>query len=313
LAPDSEIPPVPYHPSAQSLPREAEKEQTTGLSLSIPPAPAVATQDDPTTPTASHSTPEPDYSALHREEARDVEPDAHELGRRDEEIIGPAEKASAEASHAGTTFKERTSEEVPANNTKIATAEDSDDDLENNNAAQTRSRLAEAARIENEQRQAESTAAAAAEQAKNAQAQSSPMFAGSGFPSSNPASAAHSRTGSAQFASMASGVRMTNGRTLLGSANGLPAGLIYSDESDSEESEEDDDGDFDPRAAAARKVSGTGSLTKSPKMSERDRRVFGDDLGDGGLLERVKGVATGATAGLGLGAAALGSGFMQVR
>ncbi|KAJ9096715.1 hypothetical protein QFC21_004985 [Naganishia friedmannii] len=320
-----EIPPVPSHPSAQSVAQEAEKEETTGLSLSIPPAPVAATEEDPTTPIASHSIPEPDYQALHREEAGSVPTGAHELGRRDDDIVGPAEKASGEASHPGTTFEERPAEEVHADDVKVATAEESDgdddnDDLDNNNAAQTRSRLAEAARIENEQRQAEAAAATAAEQAKNAEAQSSPLFAGTGFPSSTPASAAHSRTGSTQFASMASGVRMTNGRTLLGSANGLPAGLIYSDESDSEEDSEADDGDFDPRAAAARKVSGAtaGSMTKSPKMSERDRRVFGDDLDDGGLLERVKGVATGATAalglgagGLGLGAASLGSGFMQ--
>lgn len=257
--------------------REAE----TGLVLAIPPAAASPLGEKP----------EPDYKAIHRAEALEegaVGQDAqHELGRRDEGVVGPAEQAAEAAVHPAENGNAApNAAEEPANGATNAKSPagtdgskdasfvslDSDDDEPvEETATSTRTRLAEAARAENARRDAANQ------------------------PDSVPGSTAHSRTGSVQY----SGVRMANGRPNWTSGGGLPAGLIYSDESDSEGSDDDELG-------TSRKTSGAASITKSPKMSrdERDRRVFGDDLEDRSLMERVKGVAgvagAGAAAGIGL-------------
>lgn len=261
-SPDGEIPPVP------ALSREysnVSREHETGLALSIPPVEA--------SPRADKA--EPDDQAIHRDEKQE-----HELGRRDEAIVGPAEQAAEAAAHpaengksesdasAGAGAKSKSPAGTDGSKDASFVSLDSDDDNSpGETATSTRTRLAEAARAENQRREAADSV---------------------------PGSTAHSRTGSVQY----SGVRMANGRPNWTSA-GLPAGLIYSDESDSEASEDDEElGGL----GTSRKTSGAASITKSPKMSrdERDRRVFGDDLEDTSLMERVKGVAAAGPAGIGL-------------
>jgi hypothetical protein len=267
-----------------------EREQDTGLALSIPPAEPSPGQKE-----------EPDYRAIHKEDAERTNglEGQHELGRRDEGVVGTAERAAEAAMHPeenGKTAVSDPSAEFESNGDSTDKAPvtdgskdasfvslDSDDDGQEEHATSTRTRLAEAARAENERReQAEQT------------------------PESVPGSTAHSRTGSVQY----SGVRMANGRPNWTSGAGLPAGLIYSDESDSEGSSDDELG---VGLGTSRKTSGAASVTKSPKMSrdERDRRVFGDDLGDRSLMERVKNVA--GVAGAGVAGVAGGIGLTGMR
>lgn len=305
-SPELEIPPLPTQSVGQShdsSKNDVEKEKATGLELSIPPvadAESVPIADDGI---SAIKTPEPQHE------------DEHTLGRQDETIVGPAERAAEAAVHPDVAAKhtepsqapevsekapsEEASPEQPSPRTASPAAADqtmdldSSDDEQEQNAANTRSRLAEAARAENTRQEAQEAESG------------SPLVSNFGM-SSVPGSNAHSRTGSVQFAS--TGVRMANGRSNWNSGSGLPAGLIYSDESDSEGSSDEDDGEFGT-AAGSRKTSGgaTGSITKSPKMSrdERDRRVFGDDFDSRGLMERVKGVA-GVASGAAAGGAAAG-------
>lgn len=273
-----------------------ETEKTTGLELSIPPV-----ADGEQVP-ISTNIPETNTPEIPQDE------DTHELGRRDEAIVGPAERAAEAAMHPEVTQNEKaqeaatetvlektlsgkTSPEKASHAADQSMNLDSSDDEQEETAANTRSRLAEAARAENTRQEAQAEAESG-----------SPLVSNFGM-SSVPGSNAHSRTGSVQFAS--TGVRMANGRPTWSSGSGLPVGLIYSDESDSEGSS-DDGGEFGT-AAGSRKTSGgaAGSVTKSPKMSrdERDRRVFGDDLDARGLMERVKGVA--GVSGAAVGGAAL--------
>ena len=299
-SPELEIPPLPTHTLGQShdsFKNDVEKEKTTGLELSIPPvadAEPVSIADGGVPAT---KTPEPQHE------------DEHALGRRDEAIVGPAERAAETAVHPDVAAKHQEPSQAPEvseraslkqsspRNASPAAANqsmdlDSSDDEEEQDAANTRSRLAEAARAENTRQEAQEAESG------------SPLVSNFGM-SSVPGSNAHSRTGSVQFAS--TGVRMANGRPNWNSGSGLPAGLIYSDESDSEGSS-DEDGEFGT-AVGSRKTSGgaPGSITKSPKMSrdERDRRVFGDDFDSRGLMERVKGVA-GVSSGAAAGGAAAG-------
>lgn len=276
-SPELDIPPVP---TLHLQERNGEKEQATGLALSIPPPGA----ELPANVEDDHQGPERDDQGLHREDD-DHEPEPeHKLGRRDEAIVGPAERAAESAAHPATDrtadspAKEVQSEPASLPNEDPEPAVDrtinldTDDENDEESATSTRTRLAEAARAENERH--EQTVQVPGDM-------------------SAPGSRAHSRTGSVQFST---GVRMANGRSNWNSSAGLPAGLIYSDESDSEGSDDDDLG---LGLGTNRKTSGTGSVTKSPKMSrnERDRRVFGDDLDARGLMERVKGVAGVAGAG----------------
>lgn len=263
---------------------EREHEHETGLALSIPPVEPAAGKE------------EPDYRTINKEDA-DGQEEQHELGRRDEGVVGTAERAAEAAVHPEENGKtavsdaprESASNGVSTDNAPVTDGSkdasfvslDSDDDQEEH-ATSTRTRLAEAARAENQRR----------EQVEQ-------------VPESAPGSTAHSRTGSVQY----SGVRMANGRPNWTSGAGLPAGLIYSDESDSEGSSDDELG---VGLGTSRKTSGAGSVTKSPKMSrdERDRRVFGDDLGDRSLMERVKNVA-GVAGAAGVGGIGL-TGMRQV-